>query len=127
MKRPRAKGKCSICGEFTHNRNNRKYHPQAPKADDAAPLEKKANVRPKCELCEGVHQLEGICPILEKIREEDIAQNYVKYVKDPCSICLDDMLKIEVQALVCGCIYHAHCVAEWLERNNTCPICRTRQ
>jgi len=30
----------------------------------------------------------------------------------------------EIRVLLCGHKYHEDCIGEWLERNDTCPICR---
>tara|TARA_B100001094_G_scaffold315468_1_gene355491 strand:- start:1631 stop:2062 length:432 start_codon:yes stop_codon:yes gene_type:complete len=45
-----------------------------------------------------------------------------------CNICWD-VLDFEQElpaVLACDCqvIYHLHCIRFWLDRNNTCPMCR---
>lgn len=42
-----------------------------------------------------------------------------------CSICQDAFdVGAEVLKLPCRHLYHAECVTSWLQRNNTCPLCR---
>ncbi|KAA0044413.1 E3 ubiquitin-protein ligase RNF181-like protein [Cucumis melo var. makuwa] len=44
-----------------------------------------------------------------------------------CSVCLDelDCGKREVIRIPCGHVYHESCIFEWLNNNNSCPLCRT--
>ena len=43
-----------------------------------------------------------------------------------CSICLCDFEEgDQVRKLICGHLYHENCVMKWLEKNSTCPICKT--
>ena len=45
--------------------------------------------------------------------------------EDECSICQEKMLEGNtVLKLTCRHAYHAECVQIWLERHNTCPLCR---
>lgn len=45
--------------------------------------------------------------------------------EEECSICQELMLKGNtVLKLLCRHAYHARCVQVWLERHNTCPLCR---
>ncbi|XP_022878537.1 ERAD-associated E3 ubiquitin-protein ligase HRD1A-like isoform X2 [Olea europaea var. sylvestris] len=39
-----------------------------------------------------------------------------------CIICREEM--ITAKKLICGHIFHVHCLRSWLERQNTCPTCR---
>ncbi|KAL6529624.1 hypothetical protein OROGR_015247 [Orobanche gracilis] len=39
-----------------------------------------------------------------------------------CIICREEM--ITAKKLICGHLFHAHCLRSWLERQNTCPTCR---
>jgi hypothetical protein len=42
-----------------------------------------------------------------------------------CCICLSDINKEEETVLLpCGHLFHWPCVLEWLNKNNTCPVCR---
>ena len=43
-----------------------------------------------------------------------------------CSICLCDMEdKSKMVKTSCGHCFHTTCIDTWLNRNNTCPLCRT--
>ena len=45
--------------------------------------------------------------------------------EEECSICQEKMLTGDtVLKLTCRHAYHAECVQIWLERHNTCPLCR---
>ena len=45
-----------------------------------------------------------------------------------CSICLDRVKKVSSRrVLTCAHVFHASCIAEWLQRSNRCPLCRTEQ
>ena len=45
--------------------------------------------------------------------------------EDECSICQEKMLEGNtILKLTCRHAYHAECVQIWLERHNTCPLCR---
>ncbi|XP_027354661.1 ERAD-associated E3 ubiquitin-protein ligase HRD1B-like [Abrus precatorius] len=39
-----------------------------------------------------------------------------------CIICREEM--ITAKKLVCGHLFHVHCLRSWLERQHTCPTCR---
>ncbi|PWA91275.1 Zinc finger, RING/FYVE/PHD-type [Artemisia annua] len=39
-----------------------------------------------------------------------------------CIICREEMTT--AKKLVCGHLFHVHCLRSWLERQHTCPICR---
>lgn len=43
---------------------------------------------------------------------------------EECCICLDNDNIYEWSILPCGHKYHTKCVSEWLNTNQTCPICR---
>lgn len=47
------------------------------------------------------------------------------YSPNTCSICLEDILKEGVTALVCAHVFHEICIEPWLRRADTCPICLT--
>nr|XP_027189362.1 E3 ubiquitin-protein ligase RNF126-like [Cicer arietinum] len=60
---------------------------------------------------------------LERIRidEETIAETLT------CSICLEEFLlgsKAIRLPSPCSHIYHENCIMKWLNRSNTCPLCR---
>ena len=58
-----------------------------------------------------------IVPIIFIKPENIIEQNH-------CPICLNN-LKNNV-TLPCGHSYHSECILNWIEKNNTCPICRIK-
>ena len=42
-----------------------------------------------------------------------------------CSICLCEIKKDEtVYSIPCKHLFHTHCLKVWLDRHNTCPLCR---
>ena len=46
---------------------------------------------------------------------------------DNCSICLEDFTARDMCCrLECTHLFHADCVARWLEKQASCPLCRTR-
>ncbi|KAG8364374.1 hypothetical protein BUALT_Bualt19G0122200 [Buddleja alternifolia] len=47
----------------------------------------------------------------------------------PCSICMEDFRRdtdvfVTINELPCGHCFHKGCIVEWLQRSNTCPLCR---
>ena len=49
----------------------------------------------------------------------------VERVGRTCIICRDDMAAGEsLKKLACGHVFHLSCLQSWLERQQTCPICR---
>ena len=50
---------------------------------------------------------------------EDIGENSV------CIICREDMVPGSAKKLRCGHVFHSSCLRSWLERQQTCPMCRT--
>ncbi|CAI5499099.1 unnamed protein product [Closterium sp. Naga37s-1] len=44
---------------------------------------------------------------------------------DPCAICKDDYDAGAVtRQMPCRHVYHSDCILPWLQRHNTCPVCR---
>ena len=39
-----------------------------------------------------------------------------------CIICREEM--VTAKKLICGHLFHMHCLRSWLERQHTCPTCR---
>lgn len=45
--------------------------------------------------------------------------------KPNCCICITDINLGELTVMLpCGHLFHDPCVVNWLEKNNTCPVCR---
>lgn len=54
--------------------------------------------------------------------DQDVCFNHA----GQCSICLSRLgQNDETSVLKCGHQYHATCIYRWLDRANTCPMCRT--
>lgn len=58
-------------------------------------------------------KLDGYCMVHHK-----------KYVKTTCAICLD-IIERDKFTLHCKHSYHSECIKQWLQKNNTCPYCRS--
>jgi hypothetical protein len=71
----------------------------------------------KCSEC-GSGFVEEMTELSLKLNEE----------KNECSICLEEITSkaLDKKQLNCGHNFHKECVNEWLETNNTCPLCRTQ-
>ena len=41
-----------------------------------------------------------------------------------CSICLCELTSSGKLTTTCNHIFHKECINSWIERNNTCPLCR---
>ncbi|MCD7461043.1 RING finger protein 24 [Datura stramonium] len=47
--------------------------------------------------------------------------------KECCCICLDEYSEgEEIAKIDCGHLYHVGCIREWINRKDTCPICKRR-
>ena len=59
-------------------------------------------------------------PAVEKVLQIDDASKR-------CCICLEEPIKPEISKLdMCKHIYCFTCIEKWAERENTCPLCKTR-
>ena len=47
-------------------------------------------------------------------------------VLDSCSICLKAIYENDFTKTLCKHIFHKHCINTWLEKKNSCPLCRFR-
>ena len=68
---------------------------------------------------------------LNKLKKFDLTQKYCKLDKNGkyelpnCCICLSEInLGEKTVLLPCGHMFHWNCCLTWLQKNNTCPICR---
>jgi NACalpha-BTF3-like transcription factor len=43
-----------------------------------------------------------------------------------CSICFESLEDDKIHTTKCSHSYHKECLEKWLNKNNTCPICRTK-
>lgn len=43
-----------------------------------------------------------------------------------CPICREDIREL-IYVTICAHQFHPKCISNWLNRNNTCPICREPQ
>ncbi|CAK9177651.1 unnamed protein product [Ilex paraguariensis] len=44
-----------------------------------------------------------------------------------CSICMEEFaVNQEMNHLPCNHFFHRHCIASWLKRSKTCPLCRCK-
>ena len=41
-----------------------------------------------------------------------------------CSICYEKINKTNIYESKCNHSFHVNCIEKWLERYNTCPLCR---
>lgn len=63
---------------------------------------------------------------------EENSRISIEFVLDEgqkCSICLEQISygeKLAVAQTPCFHVYHLKCARQWIEKNNTCPICRFR-
>ena len=60
----------------------------------------------------------------------DFSRLYVKETVSPlhqplfvCSICLDEDTE-NIKTLLCGHKFHKDCIEEWVNKEETCPLCR---
>ncbi|CAH8353217.1 unnamed protein product [Eruca vesicaria subsp. sativa] len=65
---------------------------------------------------------------LGKMSKEDLKGS--KMGREPCSICLDNLGGSNPKhgvptRMTCSHIFHDACLLVWLQRRNTCPLCRT--
>lgn len=49
-------------------------------------------------------------------------------MENTCSICLENISDIigEIKKTICGHYFHIKCINQWQEKNEQCPICRTK-
>ncbi|XP_042446753.1 ERAD-associated E3 ubiquitin-protein ligase HRD1-like isoform X1 [Zingiber officinale] len=55
-------------------------------------------------------------------RFPDATQDELNATDAICIICREEM--ITAKKLICGHLFHVHCLRSWLERQHTCPTCR---
>ncbi|URD92688.1 Zinc finger, C3HC4 type (RING finger) [Musa troglodytarum] len=55
-------------------------------------------------------------------RFPDATQEELNATDATCIICREEM--VTAKKLLCGHLFHVHCLRSWLERQHTCPTCR---
>lgn len=93
-----------------------------------------------------IDELEGLVavskmPLYKFVSWKNFVENLpevVDFTKDDiCSICMEDfeeshdsegggksLFRVSNRRVPCGHVYHSNCITEWLERCNSCPLCR---
>ena len=64
------------------------------------------------------------------INQNNINQSKLKIIKlkssENCSICFEDIILEEnLYQIPCRHNFHIKCINEWLEKKDTCPLCRS--
>lgn len=63
--------------------------------------------------------------IVEQIKNNKVDHKVIKK-ETCCSICLEDFDENkEIVFLDCDHIYHTDCIIEWINKDPTCPLCRS--
>lgn len=44
---------------------------------------------------------------------------------EQCSVCMRLFNNKSVRVLTCEHVFHAECIDEWIQRSETCPLCRS--
>ena len=64
--------------------------------------------------------------IISEIKKNTIKLENIK--ESICSICLDDFdSEKEIIFLDCKHIYHTECILEWINKDASCPLCRSNE
>ncbi|XP_038981138.1 uncharacterized protein LOC120110385 [Phoenix dactylifera] len=72
---------------------------------------------------EAVEVVGGLSP--EAIANHLTVDNFMGADPETCAICLQNIAGgTPVGWLPCAHVYHPYCIADWLKRSGTCPICR---
>ena len=61
------------------------------------------------------------------IREDGVlhATAYPRTQSNECAICLSPLFEGALAVTDCTHLYHYDCIADWVDRQPTCPLCRT--
>eukprot|EP00039_Didymoeca_costata_P006059 m.87203 g.87203 ORF g.87203 m.87203 type:complete len:254 (+) comp13095_c0_seq2:336-1097(+) len=63
--------------------------------------------------------------VLQELKDKKLTKEDVEAGRNNCVICLGNMMEGEmVLPLRCGHLFHRECVLPWLQRHDTCPVCR---
>ena len=55
-----------------------------------------------------------------------ISSSFIPKKKHYCSICLDKNKQKIIKLNICKHKFHKICIEEWIQNNNTCPLCRIK-
>ncbi|XP_038876917.1 E3 ubiquitin-protein ligase DZIP3-like [Benincasa hispida] len=63
---------------------------------------------------------------IERVRKQKFDGFKEEEETGECCVCCEDLKRkgMEVSRIPCGHVYHKSCILTWLERSNTCPLCR---
>ena len=63
--------------------------------------------------------------VTKKMEKKEITFKKDVYNTDECPICLETFKEDEnLIQLNCNHIFHLHCIDDWLQRQENCPVCR---
>ena len=66
--------------------------------------------------------------LIETINQSEENYNINLHNDKECSICLENFNDNEkIIKLNCNHMFHTGCIKLWIENNNTCPLCRTKE
>lgn len=64
--------------------------------------------------------------IIEKIKKNKISISDIPDSDNTCSICLEDFSEDKENIILeCKHIYHKDCIIEWINKDTSCPLCRS--
>jgi hypothetical protein len=84
-----------------------------------------------------VHEVVGVMVDAYSQRENVLVPRYMRLTRtlgphsssvgSTCAICLGYLKSTEkVLDLPCAHTFHAHCILEWFERSDLCPLCKKK-
>lgn len=63
---------------------------------------------------------------IEKVKKNKISLNDIPNNDNTCSICLEDFSENKENIILeCKHIYHEDCIIGWLNKDTSCPLCRS--
>ena len=66
--------------------------------------------------------------LIETINQSEENYDIIFHKDEECSICLEEFTTDKkIIKLNCNHIFHTDCIKLWIENNNTCPLCRTKE
>ena len=59
-------------------------------------------------------------------KEYSTQKNYLDVNNYTCCICLDNFNNVKcIKTLQCDHVFHKYCIDKWIDKKNSCPICRS--